>query len=178
MKGGQLNCFLGARGTPKIWKKTKPLRENNGKDVPGQVGEEPILGEGVGQGSGKAPPLHGQAGASPLPLSLHNPILMNGSATHGKPQVATQGQGVVMRCLPQKEEKLRRQVQFETDEELGAEPDLPADLTDFLTEGAAPDQKNTPSSTVGLCTSTKGPQHSLTLAGGAWPKVLAAASSS
>ena len=45
---------------------------------------------------------------------------------------------MVMRCSPQKEEKPRKQVWFETDEELGAELDLLADLGHFLTEGTAP----------------------------------------
>ena len=64
------------------------------------------------------------------------------------------------------------------DEELGAEPDLLVDLTHFLTEGAAPDQKNDSSSTAGLPTHIKSPQHSLVLVGGAELKVLAVASSS
>ena len=47
---------------------------------------------------------------------------------------------------------------------LGAGPDLPAELVHFIAEGAP--------------TSTKGPQHSLDPAGGAWPKILATASCS
>ena len=44
-------------------------------------------------------------------------------------------------------------VQFEAEEELGAEPDLPAKLVHFLPEGAP--------------TPTKSPQYSLASAGGA-----------
>ena len=65
---------------------------------------------------------------------------------------------------PWREEKPRKQVQVEAEEELGPEPDLPAELVHFLAEG-------TP-------TSTESPQHSLATAGGAWPKILATASSS
>ena len=46
---------------------------------------------------------------------------------------------------PQKEEKLRKQVWFEVDEELSEELDLPSDLILFLAEGTAPKQRNTPS---------------------------------
>ena len=67
---------------------------------------------------------------------------------------------------PQKEEKPRKQVQFEMDEGLAAELDLSADLTHFLTEGAAPDQKDIPSSTARLHTSTKSSHDSLALPGG------------
>ena len=63
------------------------------------------------------------------------------------------------------------------DKELGAELDQPADLTHFLTEGTAPDQKDIPCSTAGLHTSTKSPQHGLAPAGRAWPKAPIAASS-
>ena len=64
----------------------------------------------------------------------------------------------------QKEEKLWKQVQFEAEEELGAKPDLPAELVQFLSKG--------------VHALTKSPKHSLALAGGAWQKILAAASSS
>ena len=66
---------------------------------------------------------------------------------------------------PQKEEKPRKQVQFEVDEEFGAEPDLSAELVHFLAEEAS--------------IPTKSPQHSHAPAGGTWtqPKILAAASS-
>ena len=40
-----------------------------------QGGDEPILGEGVGWGSNKAPHLHIQFGASHLSLALHDPFL-------------------------------------------------------------------------------------------------------
>ena len=79
---------------------------------------------------------------------------------------------------PLKEEKPRKQVHFKVDEVLGKELDLPIDCTHFLAESAAPEQGNAPSVTVRLPTPTRSPQHSPALAGGAWPKVLAAASSS
>ena len=79
-------------------------------------------------------------------------------------------------CLPQKEEKPRKQVWIKVDEELVNEPDLPSDLSHLLAEGTAPEQRNTPSLTARPSTSTKSPQCSLTPAGGAQLKVLAAAS--
>ena len=46
---GWPKCPLGARGAPKVQKKRiKPLRQGIRADTPGQGGEEPILGEGVG----------------------------------------------------------------------------------------------------------------------------------
>ena len=71
---------------------------------------------------------------------------------------------------PQKKEKPRRQVQFEADKELGAEPNLPGDLAHFLVKGPAPEQKNAPSSTDRPSTLTKIPQHSPAVSGGAQPK--------
>ena len=47
VKGGQLECPLGARGDPKVWKKMiKPLRQGSMVDCQSQ-GEEPVLGEGL-----------------------------------------------------------------------------------------------------------------------------------
>ena len=48
-------------------------------DIPGWVGEGPLPGEGVDQGSDQAPPLHTPTSTSPLHLALHDPTLMNGS---------------------------------------------------------------------------------------------------
>ena len=55
--------------------------------------------------------------------------------------------------LPQREEKPRKQVWFEAEEELGAKPDLPTELVHFLAEGVPPPAKS--------------PQYILALAGGA-----------
>ena len=55
----------------------------------------------------------------------------------------------------QTEEIPRKQVQFEVDEELSNEPNLPSDLTLFLAEGAALKQSNAPSSPAQLPTHTK-----------------------
>ena len=69
----------------------------------------------------------------------------------------------------QKGEKPRKQVQFEVDEELGDEPDLPSDLAHFLAEGTAHEQRNTPSSNARTPTPTNSSQHRLALTGGAQP---------
>ena len=61
------------------------MKWNGRMDNPGQEGDGPILGEGVGQGGFKAPPPHTQAGTSPPPLALHDPILLiSGSNTPHK----------------------------------------------------------------------------------------------
>ena len=73
---------------------------------------------------------------------------------------------------PQAEEKPRKQVQFEVDEELDDQPSLPTDLVHFLVEGAAPEQSSTPSLPAQLPAPTKSPQHSHAWTVGAWPKVL------
>ena len=80
-----------------------------------------------------------------------------------------------LKASPQKEEKPRKQFQFQVNEELGEELGLPLDLTHFLVEGAAPEQRNAPNLTARPSTTTKIPQSSLALTGGACPKVLAAA---
>ena len=73
---------------------------------------------------------------------------------------------------PQREEKPRKQVQFEVDEELGNEPNLPSDSTLFLAE-VQPQSEVTLPVYLLSCPPTKSPQHSCALTGGAWPKVLA-----
>ena len=49
-----------------------------------------------------------------------------------------QEQDTVMRCLPTDGGKLRKEVQFNVDKELGDELSLPSDLTLFLAEGMVP----------------------------------------
>ena len=90
VKGNRPNCLLEARGTPEVQKKIKALRQNSRTDNPGQEKEEPVLGEGVGWGSGKAPPLHTQAGSSPPPWS----ILMSSSTTSWKASSCSTSLGI------------------------------------------------------------------------------------
>ena len=71
------------------------------------------------------------------------------------------------------EEKLRKQVWFEVDKELGDKPNLPSDLTLFLAEGTTPKQGNASSLPAQLPTPTKSTQHGHAPTGGARPKVLA-----
>ena len=83
-KGGQPNCLLVARGSPRVWKrKIKTLRQNSRTDGPSWVREEPILGEGVGQGGSKPlafpfPSLCQSPSSSPLQPhpdeQLHHPL--------------------------------------------------------------------------------------------------------
>ena len=46
---------------------------------------------------------------------------------------------MAIQCLPAEEEKPGKQVQFEVDEQLDNELDLPSDLAHFLAEGTAPE---------------------------------------
>ena len=81
VKGGKLSCLSEARGAPEVQlRRSRPLRKNGRMDDSSQV-EEPILGEGVGQGGIKVPPLHTQAGTGSPPLALHNPILLTSGST-------------------------------------------------------------------------------------------------
>ena len=76
VKGAQLKHPLGPRDTPKDQKKKmQSLRQGNRAHSPSQRGEEPILGEGVGQGGGRASLLHTIASFSSL--ALHGPTLMS-----------------------------------------------------------------------------------------------------
>ena len=61
-----------------------------------------------------------------------------------------------------KEAKPRKHVWFQVNEELGDEPDLPADLVQFLAEGTRFEQQDVPS----LITDTTNPQPSLAASGG------------
>ena len=82
VKGAQLSYLQDTRDTPKAQLKgIGPVKWNGRMDDPGQEGDGPILGEGVGQGGIKAPPLHAQAGIRPPPLALHNPILLMNCST-------------------------------------------------------------------------------------------------
>ena len=82
VKGGQLRCLPEARGAPDVWlRRSRSLRWNSRIDYPSWVGEEPILGEGVGWCGNNAPPLHAQASTSRTPLSLHDPVLLMSSST-------------------------------------------------------------------------------------------------
>ena len=76
----------------------------------------------------------------------------------------------------QAEKKLRKQVCFEVDKELGDEPNLPMDNTLFLAEGAAPEGSSAPSLPAQLPTPIKSSQQSHALTKGAQPKVPAAPS--
>ena len=69
----------------------------------------------------------------------------------------------------QKEEKPRKQVQFEVDEELGDELDLPSDLTHFVAKAQLQSNGMFPVWLLG---------HPQVSSEGALPKVLAAASTS
>ena len=50
------------------------VEQQNGQSKLGR--RKPILGEGMGWGGIRAPPLHIQTSTSPPPLALHNPILL------------------------------------------------------------------------------------------------------
>ena len=147
-KGCQLSCLLESRGTLKAWlRRRRALRWRSRTDYPSQIGEEPILGEGVGQGGIKAPPHHAWASAGPPPPSPPQSCLANKwlHSSMGNLNLQPKPQESKSRTQEhdaslQKEEKPRKQVRFEVDEELGNEPDLPSDLILFLAEGTAPKQ--------------------------------------
>ena len=129
---------------------------------PSQQGEEPVLGQGVSQGGSIACPLYALADFSPL--ALHSPILMSSSTTSWKASSVNTRARHGNEMLPhRKRRNSGSRFQFEAEEELGAELDLPAELVHFIAEGVP--------------TPTKNPQHSLAPAGGAQPKILVAASS-
>ena len=99
VKGGWAKHSLGSGGAPEVQKKKiKPLRQGYRACSPSQGGEEPNLGEGVGQGSGKAPPHHALAGFSPI--ALHGPILMSSTTALWKASSWNTGTDVVMRHFP------------------------------------------------------------------------------
>ena len=93
------------------------------------------------------------------PLALCSLALMSSSIAPWKALSWNPGPRHSGKTLPHTEEKSGKQVWFEAKEELGAEPDLPVELVHFLAEGVP--------------TSTESPQHSLALAGRAWPKIPA-----
>ena len=79
---GQLSSLPEAGGTPEVQlRRSRLLRWNGRMDNPIQVGEEPILGGGVGSGGIKASPPHDQASTSPPPLAFHDPILLISRST-------------------------------------------------------------------------------------------------
>ena len=81
VKGGQLSYLQEAKDASEVWvKRIGPMKLNSRMDDPGQ-GDGPILWEGEDWGGTKAPPLHVQAGASPPPLALIDPILLMSSST-------------------------------------------------------------------------------------------------
>ena len=98
---------------------------------------------------------------APWRILSYNPSLGNPRAGHGNASL-------------QKEEKLRKQVQFKVDE-LGNELDLPSDLILFLGDGAV---KECSLSTCPAAHPTKSSQHSHALTGWPQPKVPAAVSPS
>ena len=82
VKGGQLSCLHEARGAPEVpLKGIRPMRWNGRMDNPRWGGDRTCLGEGVGWGGIKAPPLHAQASTSPPPLAFHDPILLMSSSS-------------------------------------------------------------------------------------------------
>ena len=175
-KGGQLNHLLGARGTPGILSKIKPWSQDSKMDVPSWVGEGPIPGEGVGWGGDQAPSLH--APASPLPLALHDPTLINSSTTPWKASSYNRMIGHSdQKHLHQKEKNWGSRASWRQMRSQVLNWDLPADLTHFFIEGTASDQKGIPSPNAGPHTPAKSPQHSLSPAEGAQPKAPIATSS-
>ena len=176
MKGGKLNCLLGVGVTPKIQPKIKPWRQNSGRDIPGWVGHEPIPEEGMGWGGGKAPPFHAQAGTSHLPLALYDPTLMNGSTTPWKASSCNKrtGQGYKMPLHRKKKNQgSRSHLRWMRSWVLNWTFSRSHSHLDC---GDCPwPKKDIPSSTARPCTPTKSPQHKLSSAGGAQPKVPVAA---
>ena len=113
-----------------------------------QACKRPSLGEGVGQGSAKAPPPKTKASTSPPPSppqshpadeQLHHHMeILHLCSRSWEFRSRTQQCNAFL----QGEEKPKKQVWFEVDAELGDEP---TDLACFLAEGTAPKQSSVPS---------------------------------
>ena len=114
-------------------KKTQTLWQGHRACSPSQVAEEPILGEEVGWHGSRASPLYAIASFSPL--ALHSPTPMSNSHSLEGLNLEPWKWAWWQDTFPWREENLRKQVQFEVEEELGAEPDLPTELVYFLAEG-------------------------------------------
>ena len=119
------------------------VRWNGRADDPVQR-DGPSQGEGMGRDGIQAPLPHAQVSKNPPLLVLHGPVLLLSDPTspckicgYG-PDLRNLGTAIGMQYLPTGWGEPKEQVQFEVDEELGDEPDLPQNIAHFLAEGAAP----------------------------------------